>query len=100
MEDEVRVNENEVEVVDPETESSEVVDGYEDNSGSGVMAKALLGFALGVAGGFIAARKLRKHKSDDDKPKTKKRLKVVEVDEDGNIVGDYSKDSEVEEKEA
>ena len=88
MEDEVRVNENEV----------EVVDGYEDNSGRGVMAKVLLGFALGVAGGFMAARKLRKHKSD--KPKTKKKLKVVEVDEDGNIVGDYSKDSEVEEKEA
>lgn len=98
MEDEVRVNDNEVEVVDQTTENSEVVDGYEDNSGSGVMAKALLGFALGVAGGFMAARKLRKHKSD--KPKTKKRLKVVEVDEDGNIVGDYSKDSEVEEKEA
>lgn len=98
MEDEVRVNENEVEVVDQTTENSEVVDGYEDNSGSGGMAKALLGFALGVAGGFMVARKLRKHKGD--KPKTKKKLKVVEVDEDGNIVGDYSKDSEVEEKEA
>ena len=99
MEDEVRVNENEVEVVDQTTENSEAVDGYKDNSGSyGIMTKALLGLALGAVGGFMAARKLRKHKSD--KPKTKKKLMVVEVDEDGNIVGDYSKDSEVEEKEA
>ena len=97
MEDEVRVLNDESEVTEASINNDNDVRSEESNSANGSAAKALLWLALGAAGGTVAAVKWFRGRKKDSK--TRKALRVVEIDENGNIINNYSKESNIEETE-
>lgn len=90
MEENLELMENE-DVMEEETEDFDEVEEGKSNTGLLALGGVLAAGAVGAAATFVY-KKFKKGKNGEAKPKRK--LKWVEVDEDGNIIDSNTNESD------